>query len=229
MAASIQRDEGPNRTWRSQFVYRSETGLDWQVDRLQADNGRMTGVSVERRTTGSDLGLHISAEGANWSEEQGWVLVQGFMRRLGADSTEYSMGFNRLALPEVTELPRDLLEVPREPEEMTLAEIDRITSVLERSGGDPREWEVRRGQMLALPVAALVIILFAAPLATSYKRGGAAFGVGMSLMTVIAFIAMLRLAQALGEAGALSPWMAAWSPNLFFGGTGLVLLARVRT
>ena len=229
MAARIQRDEGPNRTWRAQFVYRSQTGLDWQVDRLQADNGRMTGVSIERRAEAPELGLHISAEGANWSEEAGWVLVQGFMRRLGADSTEYSMGFNRLALPEVTERPRDLLEVPREPEEMTLAEIDRITEILERSGGDPKEWQVRRGQMIALPVAVLVIVLFAAPLATSYKRGGAAFGVGMSLMTVIAFIAMLRLTQALGEAGALSPWMAAWTPNLFFGSTGLVLLGRVRT
>jgi lipopolysaccharide export system permease protein len=83
--------------------------------------------------------------------------------------------------------------------------------------------------MLALPVATLVIILFGAPLATSYKRGGAAFGVGISLVTVIAFIAMLKLAQALGEAGALSPWAAAWTPNLVFGSAALVLLTRVRT
>ncbi len=229
IAASIQRDEGPNRTWRSQFVYRSETGFDWQVDRLQADNGRMTGLTLERHATPERRGLHVTAAGATWSEEDGWQLVEGFMRSLGVDSTEYAMGFNRLALPEITERPRDLLEVPREPEEMTIAEIDRISAILERSGGDPKEWQVRRGQMVALPIAILVIILFAAPLATSYKRGGAAFGVGMSLMTVIAFIAILRLAQALGEAGALSPWMAAWSPNLLFGSVGLVLLLRVRT
>jgi lipopolysaccharide export system permease protein len=228
-AASIQRNEGPNRTWRSQFVYRSETGLDWQVERLQSEAGRMTGVTIQRRPTEAHRGLHLTASGALWTEDDGWVLVEGFMRSLGTDSTEYSMAFNRLALPEVRERPRDLLEVPREPEEMTAAEIDRIVGILRRSGGDPKEWQVRRGQMVALPVAVLVIILFAAPLATSYKRGGAAFGVGMSLMTVIAFIAMLRLAQALGEAGALSPWMAAWTPNLVFGGTGLALLAKVRT
>jgi lipopolysaccharide export system permease protein len=51
----------------------------------------------------------------------------------------------------------------------------------------------------------------------------------MSLLTVIAFIAMLRFSQALGEAGALSPWLAAWTPNLFFGSIGLALLLRVRT
>jgi lipopolysaccharide export LptBFGC system permease protein LptF len=46
----------------------------------------------------------------------------------------------------------------------------------------------------------------------------------MSLVTVIAFLGMLKLTQALGEAGALSPWWAAWTPNLVFGGAALVLL-----
>jgi len=229
IAASIQRDEGPNRTWRSDFVFRSESGLDWQVKRLTADAGRMDDVVIERRPTPSSRGLHVTASGATWREESGWLLVDGFLRTLGADSTERSIQFQRLAMPELTERPRDLLEVPKDPEEMTLAELDRIAVILERSGGDAKEVLVRRGQMLALPVATLVIILFGAPLATSYKRGGAAFGVGISLVTVIAFIAMLKLAQALGEAGALSPWAAAWTPNLVFGSAALVLLTRVRT
>jgi lipopolysaccharide export system permease protein len=228
-AASIQRDEGPNRTWRSDFVYRSEDGLNWQVKRLTADNGTIRDVVLERKPTPEARGLHVTAAGATWNEEDGWVLVEGFLRRLGSDSTEWALRFNRMAMPALTERPRDLLEVPREPEEMTLAEIERITSILERSGGDPKEWEVRRGQMLAFPVATLIIMLFGAPLATSYKRGGAAFGVGMSLVTVIAFLGMLKLTQALGEAGALSPWWAAWTPNLVFGGAALVLLLRVRT
>lgn len=229
IAASIQRDEGPSRSWRSDFVYRSANGLDWEVSRLTADNGRMTDIVIERRPTAEQRGLHVTAEGALWTEEKGWVLAEGFIRSLGTDSTEYSMRFNQLAMPELTERPRDLLEVPREPEEMTSAEIDRITTILERSGGDPKEWLVRRGQLMALPIATLVIVLFGAPLATSYKRGGAAFGVGLSLLTVITFIAMLKLAQALGEAGAISPFMAAWTPNIVFGAAALVLLARVRT
>ena len=45
IAASIQRAEGPNRTWRSDFVYRSENGMDWQVARLTADSRRMSDVT----------------------------------------------------------------------------------------------------------------------------------------------------------------------------------------
>jgi lipopolysaccharide export system permease protein len=139
------------------------------------------------------------------------------------------MAFNTMSLPEVTERPRDLLERPRAPEEMTVGEINRISRILERTGGDPKEWLVRRDQMYAFPIAVLVIILFGAPLATSYKRGGAAFGVGASLLTVITFIAMLRFSQSLGEAGALSPWVAAWTPNIVFGAAALALFGRVRT
>lgn len=229
VAARIQRADGPRLTWRSDFVYRSENGLDWQVGRLTADNGRMSDVVIERRPTPDQVGFHVSAEDAAWSEESGWMLVQGYLRTLLPDSTEHSMGFDRLMMPALTERPNDLLEEPRVPEEMTRAEIDRITAILERTGGDPKEWLVRRGQMIALPIAVLVIILFAAPLATTYKRGGAAYGVGISLVTVITFIILLKVAQALGEAGAISPFAAAWTPNIAFGAAALLLLARVRT
>ena len=65
MAASIQRAQGPNRTWRSDFVYRSENGLDWQVKRLTADNGRMDGVVIERYPTPTSRGVHVTAEGGD--------------------------------------------------------------------------------------------------------------------------------------------------------------------
>jgi len=82
IAASIQRDEARNRTWRSDFVYRSGNGVDWQVQRLTADSRNMRGVVIERKPTPDRRGMHVSAEGATWSEEEGWVLVEGFLRSL---------------------------------------------------------------------------------------------------------------------------------------------------
>jgi lipopolysaccharide export LptBFGC system permease protein LptF len=40
---------------------------------------------------------------------------------------------------------------------------------------------------------------------------------------------MLKLGGALGEEGAISPWAAAWVPNVLFFGAALLLLAKVRT
>jgi hypothetical protein len=42
---------------------------------------------------------------------------------------------------------------------------------------------VTRMLKIAIPVTCVIILLFGAPLATSTQRGGAAFGVGLSLGT----------------------------------------------
>jgi len=129
---------------------------------------------------------------------------------------------------ELVEKPDELLEAPREPNEMTYAEIDRLAGILERTGADANELLVKREQKLSIPVATLVVLLFGAPLATSNKRGGTAYGVGLSLGTLIVYVLMLKVSGAVGEAGALSPLTAAWLPNVVFFGAAMVLLARVR-
>ncbi len=229
ISAQILRMEGPMRSWRSDFVYRSEDGLSWQIERLTASDGRMTGVVLERPPTSSSAGLHVMAAGATWTETDGWTLTQGYMRILKPDSTERTLEFDRLRMPEIVEEPHELLEVPREPDEMTYAEIEKLAGILERTGGDATEWLVRRELLISVPIATLIIILFGAPLATSSKRGGTAFGVGVSLVTVIVYLMMFKVAGALGEAGALSPLTAAWIPNVVFLAAAVIALARVRT
>lgn len=229
IAAQIQRAETPGRSWRSDFVYRSEQGVTWQVDRLTAADGRMTGLILERPRSESERAVHVSADAASYSDEQGWVLAQGYLRRLGDEGMLTTVEFERLSVPGLREKPEELLEVPPEPDEMTYAEIDRFASIIERTGGDANELLVKKEQKIAIPVMTLVIVLFGAPLATSNKRGGAAFGIGLSLATVLVFMVLLRIAGALGEAGALSPVAAAWIPNVIFGLAGIGFMARVRT
>lgn len=229
IAAQILRAETPGRSWRSDFVYRSEGGLSWQVKRLTASDGRMTGVVIERPVTSEDDGLHVIADGARFDQGEGWTLASGFLRNLGRDSTETTLEFDRLVMAELIERPEELLEVPPEPEEMTYAEINRLAAIIQRTGGNANELLVKREQKISIPVTTLIIILFGAPLATSSKRGGAAFGVGLSLATVLVFMMLLRVSGALGEAGAISPLAAAWIPNVVFAAAGLLFMTRVRT
>jgi lipopolysaccharide export system permease protein len=228
ISAQIQRAETPGRSWRSDFVYRSEEGVTWQVERLTAADGRMTGLVLERPPTHEDGSLHVSADGASF-DSNGWFLSQGYLRRMNTDSAVTTVEFERLVVPSLTEKPEELLEVPPEPDEMTYAEIERFADIIQRSGGDANELLVKKEQKIAIPVTTLVIILFGAPLATSSKRGGAAFGIGLSLATVLVFMMMLRVTGALGEAGALAPLAAAWIPNAVFAAAGLFFTARVRT
>lgn len=229
VASQILQNENPTRTWRSDFVYRSESGLTWQVSRLTAADGRMTGVVVERAPDIDEPALHVLAESAYWREGVGWTLQEGYLRRLAPDGTEHTLEFDQLVMNDLVERPEELLESPREADEMTYEEIERQASIIQRSGGDANRLLVKREEKIAIPVATLVIIMFGAPLATSSKRGGTAFGIGISLGIVILYMMLFKVSGALGEAGAVSPLWAAWTPNVLFFVGAVFLLARVRT
>ncbi len=229
VASQILQNENPGRSWRSDFVYRSESGLTWQVSRLTAMDGRMTGVVVERAPGPDGAAVHVLAESAYWRDSVGWTLQEGYLRRLGPEGDEHTLEFDQLVMTDLVERPDELLEAPREADEMTYREIEHQASIIQRSGGDANRLLVKREEKIAIPVATLVIILFGAPLATSSKRGGTAFGIGISLGIVILYMMLFKISGALGEAGAIDPLTAAWTPNVLFFVGALLLLRRVRT
>ncbi|MDH5589948.1 MAG: LptF/LptG family permease [Gemmatimonadota bacterium] len=229
LSAKVLRQEPMGRSWRSEFVYESEGGMTWQVKRLTSQDGRMTSVILESADDPEEGGFHLTADAAMWDSIDGWTFQRGWIRFLRPDGGERAMEFEEVWIPGLEERPRDLMESTPEPKEMTYAEVDRLARMVERSGGDAKRLLVQKEQKRSIPVATLVIILFGVPLATSSKRGGAAYGIGLSLATTILYLLLLKVSGALGTAGALSPVWAAWSPNLLFASTAAVLLARVRT
>src|ERR1700750_3454716 len=112
---------------------------------------------------------------------------------------------------------------------MQYREISRFITAIERSGGDANLSRVERMLKIAIPAACIIIALFGAPLATSTQRGGAAYGVAVSLGTTVVFLLSVQLTKAFGGKGLISPDVAAWIPGIAFGVIGLFLLARVRT
>ena len=229
ISAQILRDEDPRRNWRAEFVYRSESGLTWQVDRLTAADGRMTGIVIERQSVAGGTGMHVQAGSATYEPEAGWTFQRGMYRELRPDSTERAFEFEQLRLAGIDEKPEEFLEAPREPEEMTYKEIERLASIIQRTGGDANELLVKQEQKLSIPAAVLVVILLGAPLATSSRRGGTAYGVGISLGATILYLLLFKISGALGVAGTFTPMTAAWLPNWIFLAGGVVLLVRVRT
>lgn len=211
------------------FVYQTEREGVLTVRRLDPNQGEMTQIALERNATRRQPGLHRVAELAKWTPARGWVLRNGYTRVLHADGREVTAPFDSLRLPGLTETPEDLLGEPKEPEQMRYAEMTRFIGAIERSGGDTNPLEVERAQKLAIPAAVLIIILFGAPLVTSNRRGGTAYGVGVSLGVTIVYMLMFRVGKAVGSGGAVDPVLAAWAPNILFLVAGLVLLTRVRT
>src|SRR5437868_4822198 len=112
---------------------------------------------------------------------------------------------------------------------MTYAELGRFSQAQKRAGTDVNALRVARMLKITIPVTCVIILLFGAPLATSTQRGGAAYGVGLSLATTIIFLMLIQLTKGIGGKGMIPADLAAWLPSLIFGLVGAVLFARVRT
>lgn len=215
---------------RVRFAYAAENGRVYKAQQLVVDSGTMTLVEVERRGTGPTYPSQlIAASDARWKARTGWTLHKGTMHVLPHDTIDLAFSFDSLRDERITERPRDLMLTPKAPEDMNYAELGRFIQAQARSGADVNALRVSRMLKITIPVTCVIILLFGAPLATSTQRGGAAFGVGLSLGTTVIFLVLIQLTRAIGGKGLVTPELAAWLPSAIFGLTGLVLLARTRT
>lgn len=214
---------------RYNFAFASETGRVYRIYTLDVKQRLLENVELEERGSVKQPGLLVAARTAAWSGPRGWVLKSGLMHVVLSDSTDRAVAFDSLVDRQFTESPQDLQATERQPTEMNFADLTRFITALERSGADVNLLRVERMLKLAIPVTCLIIALFGAPLATSSQRGGAAYGIAVSLATTILFLVLIQLTKAIGGKGLMPPDIAAWVPNVACGLFALVLLARVRT
>jgi lipopolysaccharide export system permease protein len=229
-AAELRGDRSVQEAWRTDFVYLTDSGQSLSARRLTVNDGRLLEVSLQELPRESDAPIrYLKAAEARWMEGDGWRFQDGFIREIFADDRELMIAFESALVRSVEESPEELLQESRNEEEMTYGELRQFSERLARSGGNVGRTLTKIDQRFAIPVATFIVILFGAPLATSSKRGGAAYGVGISLATTIVYLMLFRVSGGLGYAGTFDPTLAAWLPNGVFLVSGLALLSRVRT
>ncbi|MEC9053805.1 MAG: LptF/LptG family permease, partial [Verrucomicrobiota bacterium] len=108
--------------------------------------------------------------------------------------------------------------------------IPELRSWLQQHKGDA--WAPRRAYLTqwyyrwAQPWICLVVVLLSAPLGIVFTRRGTAGGVAIAAMLIGAMLLCSKVFLTLGEAGQLSPPLAAWGTNLLFTSIDLLFLWR---
>ncbi len=231
-AELLQEVKFTSGTERFNFAYAAEHGRVYKVTSLRVDQGMIDGIQIERKGRDKDAGYptyFLTAETGNWTPKGGWKLRDGTLHLIPSTTTDIAFKFDSLRDRLLEETPKSMLGSSTAPQEMRYQELGKYVAALERSGGDADELRVERALKLAVPITCIIIALFGAPLATSTQRGGAAYGIAVSLATTICFLILIQLTKAVGGKGLLEPEVAAWIPNALFGLAGIILLARVRT
>jgi lipopolysaccharide export system permease protein len=213
---------------RYNFAYAADAGRVYKIQVLNVTSNTMNGVIIERKGKGPEYPSYIMySDVATYRPATGWKIGKGTMHILTDSLHNMTFKFDSLKDRHMTERPKELTVASRAPTDMEYRELGRFISAMERSGSDVSELKVERMLKIVIPVTSIVILLFGAPLATSNQRGGAAYGVGISLGTTVIFVMLVQMMKAFG--GVIPPYLAAWLPCIIFGVLGIILFARVRT
>lgn len=215
---------------RFNFAYAAEAGRVYKISALNAVKRTLDGIEIERKGLGPEYPTYVlSAMTGRYEPAHGWLLTKGSLHLIPDRNVDLAFAFDSVRDRRFTEAPLELMANPKAPQQMGFRELGRFITAMERSGADVNELRVERMLKLAIPVTCLIIALFGAPLATSTQRGGAAYGVGVSLGTTVVFLMLIQLTKAIGGKGLVQPELAAWLPSAIFGLVGLFFLLRVRT
>src|SRR5690606_14322632 len=89
------------------------------------------------------------------------------------------------------------------------------------------EFSVEWHKKWAIPFACIVFVLIGAPLAVRFPRGGAGMVILLSVIVFGIYYISLIGGEALGDAGAIEPFVGPWLPNIAFFVCSLWGLSRI--
>lgn len=226
----LEKRSGESVT-RSNFTFATEGGRVYKIASADANTGSLDRIEIDRKGIGwpEYPSYVLFARTGKWSARKGWLLKSGALHVMTGDSSNLTVTFDSLRDRHLTEPPKNLLANTKAPQEMGFVELGNYIQSMELSGTDVNQLRVERMLKIAIPATCVIIMLFGAPLATSSQRGGAAYGVGVSLGTTVIFLMLVQLTQAVGGKGIVNPELAAWLPGILFLAVGAALLTRVRT
>lgn len=175
------------------------------------------------------LASRLFAQQAQFETGEAWVFDDGWVRRFdGVEVNEYNR-FDQPRLVDFPESPSYFDSEVRTPAQMRYGELEDYVAELEASGQPVPELKVELYKKRAFPVISLVMALVALPFAFRLGRHGALYGIGISIVLGFALMIVFAFFTKLGEAGALPPAVAVWSPDVLFAAFAGYLFLGVRT
>ena len=244
-AARIRKSHQPQAAYLNSrhiknFGFPSGLGRVWQADTYDLETGDMATVHVGwKRADG--VRREIVARRGEWSDG-GWVFIDAVDTWFSNAPSVFPFRVvtPRLDVEELSETPsqiraalkiNELFSNPRQAAkrpQLSLREILDYRRIYPNEVSNRSALLTQLHGRLAGPFTCLVVVVIAIPFGSMSGRRNAFVGVASSVFICFAYFVILRFGLTLGTGGRIAPWLAAWGPNLFFGGLGLMLMARLR-
>jgi LPS export ABC transporter permease LptF/LPS export ABC transporter permease LptG len=158
----------------------------------------------------------FTAEADYVDSRERWIFSAGWVRAFEAGKVARYERFDEPILVDYPETPDYFESEILPPEQMAFGDLRNYIDDLKESGQSVPELEVELHKKIAFPVVSLVMALVALPFAFRLGRQGALYSIGISVGLGMVFMAVFAFFTTLGQAGALPPMVAVWSPGVVF-------------
>ncbi len=222
------KKEPPRRALRRDNIFIQDTRNRNLI--IQFFNGQnMTGreASIQYLENGR-LVKRIDAKTILWDDStKTWKVANYVVREFpSADSEKVVASSPNTMQVALTVRPNEILKESIDPAQMDYAELSGFIHDLQRIGIDPRKWEVNLHFKVAFAFTNFVVVLFGLPLMAIQKKGGLAFGAGLSIFVIFIYYAFIKVGQVMGFKGMLPPLLSVWVGNIVFIVSGIILLIK---
>ena len=237
----VQRpgDAGTQNEFRNFGFTNARNHRTWLIGEYRAKFAEMLNPQVNW-TSSDGLSCQLNAARAIYTNGA-WTFFDVSVKEIAQVNAQLvsSRQTNMLAMPEFTEKPAEIEDEIKIGSYRNLRNSRRadiplkvIYHHLRLNPNLPRadaSWLLTKLHgRLAAPWTCVVVVLIAIPFGAASGRRNLFVGVAGSIFICFAYFVIQQVSLALGSAGHLPAWLAAWLPNMIFGTTGLVLTARVR-
>ncbi|SMC38824.1 LptF/LptG family permease [Sporomusa malonica] len=199
-----------------------------QIERLtyaqnfMSDTNTMNKVSVQEFEAGKLVRVE-NAETAVWTTDR-WIMYNGTITDLSSDGkVGRTLKFTEQVMP-INKEPKAISREQKKPDEMSMKELKQTIAVLKKEYAKTSNYEVELHQRVAIPMASFVFALIGTPLGLSPNRSSSSIGLGLSIIIIFMYYAVLTVSTALGQGGAIAPFIAAWIPNIVGTLVGIYLI-----
>ena len=180
--------------------------------------------SLARRTYVAQATFTGDGTAAAWHGRDVWERsFPGREEEVSAHRRDAERTLSALASPEVFSAERP------EAELMTFRELQDYIDELRTQGFDVVSLVVALHRKASFPFVTLILTLIAIPFAVTTGPRGALYGIGVGIALAFGYWIVISIFGAFGSAGVLTPAIAAWAPNIFFGASAGYFLFAIRT
>jgi len=195
------------------FNYKNDTGYN---------------VSIQNYS-GSDLIYRLDAKKMIWDNEKKiWNLKNCDIRKWKnnniffhtiIDTSIYIEDVN----PDI--IKKDFVK----PEEMDYWELSSFIKKLEAKGLDSSRWRVNKHYKTAFSCIPFIMIIFGLGLSIQKPRANHALGIGLSIIVIFMYYALITMGKNFGYNGVISPFLSVWTTNFIFLFLGTYIYINART